>query len=42
MAERSRYEQKCLDCGSSEFVEDRAAGDLTCQVLLVGPQAKHA
>ena len=34
MTERSRYEQKCIDCGNSDFVEDRAAGDLTCQVLL--------
>lgn len=34
MTERSRYEQKCVDCGNSDFVEDRAAGDLTCQVLL--------
>ncbi|KAL3152054.1 hypothetical protein ABBQ32_001165 [Trebouxia sp. C0010 RCD-2024] len=32
MAQRSRYEQKCKDCGSSEFVDDRAAGDLICQV----------
>ena len=32
MAQRSRYEQKCQDCGSSEFVDDRAAGDLICQV----------
>ena len=32
MAQRSRYEQKCKDCGLSEFVDDRAAGDLICQV----------
>ena len=32
MAERSRYDQKCKDCQESNFVEDRAAGDLICQV----------
>lgn len=38
MAQRSRYEQKCKDCGSSEFVDDRAAGDLICQVRICVPQ----
>ncbi|KAL0051179.1 hypothetical protein WJX82_003144 [Trebouxia sp. C0006] len=32
MAERSTYGQKCKDCGHIGFVEDGAAGDVTCQV----------
>ena len=33
MAERLTYGQKCKDCGHIDFVEDGAAGDVTCQVL---------
>ena len=29
---RLKYEQKCPDCGSSDFVEDFAQGDLICRV----------
>ena len=33
MAERSTYGSTCKDCGHIDFVEDGAAGDVTCQVL---------
>ena len=29
---RMKYEQQCLDCGESDFVEDHASGDLICRV----------
>ena len=29
---RYKFEQKCADCGSSDFVEDHANGDLVCTV----------
>ena len=32
IALRMKYEQKCPDCGDSDFVEDHAAGDLICRV----------
>lgn len=41
MAERSRFDQKCKDCGHSDFVEDRAAGDLICQVPIGNCRGCH-
>lgn len=32
VALRLKYEQTCLDCGESDFVEDHASGDLICRV----------
>lgn len=32
VALRMKYEQQCLDCGDSDFVEDHASGDLICKV----------
>lgn len=32
VALRMKYEQQCLDCGESDFVEDHASGDLICRV----------
>ena len=29
---RHKYEQRCPDCGSSDFVDDFSAGDLICRV----------
>ncbi len=31
-AARYKFEQQCADCGSSDFVEDHANGDLVCTV----------
>ena len=31
VALRMKYEQKCEDCGESNFVEDHASGDLICR-----------
>eukprot|EP00890_Picochlorum_soloecismus_P003500 jgi/Picsp_1/4150/NSC_01659-R1_transcription initiation factor iib len=31
IALRMKYEQKCEDCGESNFVEDHASGDLICR-----------
>ena len=35
VALRMKYEQTCLDCGDSDFVEDHASGDLICRVSLL-------
>ena len=32
---RYKFEQQCADCGSSDFVEDHANGDLVCTVWTV-------
>lgn len=34
IALRMKYEQKCEDCGESNFVEDHASGDLICRVRI--------
>lgn len=34
VALRLKYEQRCLDCGESDFVEDHAQGDLICRVRM--------
>ena len=31
-AARYKFEQQCADCGSSDFVDDHANGDLVCTV----------
>ena len=29
---RMKFEQKCPECGESDFVEDHSSGDLICRV----------
>lgn len=43
VALRMKYEQKCLDCGEADFVEDHASGDLICKVgALRRPRPAHS
>ncbi len=32
LAARHKYEQRCEDCGGSDFVDDLQQGDLICRV----------